>query len=150
MTKPQNIRILFLSVVYLVLLFSVVIPHHHHEEAACFTSTHCEDDFEFPTNHVEGIEDHHHDHKAGEEARHCITVEYYILSSISKSIKRVVDYPVPESVYSPFLVANKISCEKEIKAVSTAFKFNFTPLDNSFTAIAKRELPLRGPPSYLA
>jgi len=135
--------------VYVLLLFSVVVPHHHHEETACFTSTHCKDDVEAPSKHSDNLEDHNHDHKAGEEAKHCVTVEYYILSSINKSIKRVVDYPVPESVHSPFLVANKLSCEKEIKTFSTDFKLKLIPLENTFTVFVKDEFPLRGPPSNL-
>lgn len=150
MTKPQNIQSLFLSLVYLLLLFSVVVPHHHHEETACFTTTHCDDDFESPTKHVEGVEDHHHNHKAGEDAKHCISVKYYLLSHVNKNIKRVVDYPSPEHGHTHFLAACKPCCENKNETISSDFKFNFNPLDNTFIAFVKRELPLRGPPSYLA
>ena len=150
MRKPFDIRIFFLSIVYMVLLSSVVLPHHHQHEIACYAINHFEDEAGGHDHHKEGREDHHHhDHKAGEESGHWISPEYYITSDNGQKIKRVFDFVLPEYGHKHYL-NTCTDCDEEKPEITTNDKlFRFLSINNTYTVVVQRNIPLRAPPVCL-
>ncbi len=150
MRKSFDIRIFFLSIVYMVLLASVVLPHHHHEEIACYTAIHCGEDVNSHEHQSEEASGHHHDHKAGEESEHCISFEYYITSNNGQIVKRVFDFVIAEYACKHFLNAC-VDCYEEKPEITANDKlFRFLSIRNTYTVVVQRNIPLRAPPICLA
>ena len=128
-----------------MLLTSVILPHHHHEETACFTISHCEENFEIHKLNLEDLENHHHDHTTGEESEHCISLEYYIISCAGKNIKQ---FSLPILVEHDFLIAGTACLKEEAGVKARNQLFRLLPI-NKYTAIVRKKSPSRAPPALI-
>ena len=149
MRKSQEIRILLLSTVYLFLLSLIILPHHHHEEVACYTAAHCEDDLDVHQASPLEINDHHHDKNSGEEPEHCISIEYYVIADAGKTFKQFSVAVLPEYGHD-FLSIRNTCFEDNIETDNGYESFRFLSIRNTYSVVAKHELPLRAPPLCLA
>ena len=149
MAKTQDIRILFLSIVYLILLSSVVLPHHHHEETTCFTISHCEEDFEVRKLNSEDLEDHHHDHTTGKESEHCISLEYYMISAAGKNINQFSVSILLEHGHD-FLIPGTACFKAKAEVEASDQLIRFLPISNTYTAFVRKKIPPRAPPAFVA
>jgi hypothetical protein len=150
MFKAPEIKAIMLIQVYLVLLMSLIVPHHHHEEIACYTSTHCEDVVEAHQHpHSDESDDHQHDHEQGKESQHCISVDQYVVPESGKSVKRVLDYLVPDFHHTHFLTSD-INCAEKVQApLAPNFLVDSRVGKNTYTFYITSLSPLRAPPALL-
>lgn len=148
MVKSQQIRVLFLGIVYFVLLTAIFLPHHHHEETACYTTTHCEEADTGHDHHKDTPADHHHDHNTPDESQHCLTSTYYVFSDSGKSLKRTFDLELATPAYTNFLIAYLTDYQEE--KIETKYKLlRKLPAKNNYIVFIVHELPMRAPPTSI-
>lgn len=144
--NSKGIRIFLVTVVYFILLTAFVLPHHHHEEAACYTSTHCEDNEVADDHHADEPANHQHDNSP-DEPKQCLSSTYYVYTDTGASIKRIFDIRLNDNLHH-YLMLSCISCVKEEPIAEATFKlFQNLPIENSFTTFVSSDTPLRAPPS---
>lgn len=142
-------RVFLLATVYLFLLTSFMLPHHHHEEVVCYTSTHCDTEGDNHNNDIQDHADHSHDHTSGETSQHCLSLEFYVKSNFNKSNKKPISLRLincASSNFSPLFSNHQFQDDFRTKEKL----FEFIGEHNIYSVFVKRQLPLRGPPFFIA